>query len=306
MRALEVSPLYLVSTVSVNPYRLWKRVLSEGKPAETVLSSLSYFIRFYVPVPRLSETHPRLMQARQREALIAGLAAVAGALDSWAYFGLGHLFIANMTGDTVLLGYSAATRDWPHAAATGAAIAFYVLGVFLGTLLSRPVRRLMKRAPADAILWPPRITTVLSLQLLVIVAAATLAVVFRPAQASVPAYALVSAGAVAMGLQSGAMYSLQLPGVVTTYITGTWTTIANGMALLLDGEERGRLKFAGLKRLNLQLLVVSVYWASAFAAGLMLRAFGRDALGWLPAVLLAIVVSAAAVWGDGAVELTPP
>ena len=73
---------------------------------------------------------------------------------------------------------------------------------------------------------------------------------------------------------------------------------------LLDGEERGKLKLAGLKRLGLQSLVVTVYCASAAASGLMLRAFGRNALGWLPVALLAIVVSLSIVWGPGAVQLT--
>jgi uncharacterized membrane protein YoaK (UPF0700 family) len=244
------------------------------------------------------------MRPQQREVLIAGLAAVAGALDSWAYFSLGHLFIANMTGNTVMLGYSAATRDWSHAAAAGSAIASYALGVFLGALLSRPVRRLVQQAPAGAVLWPPRITAMLCLELLVIVVAATLTVLLRPVQSSAQAYALVSVGAVAIGLQSAAMYSLKLPGVVTTYITGTWTTIAHGLAQLLDGEDRGKLKLAGLKRLTLQSSVVTVYCASAAASGLMLRAFGRNALGWLPVTLLAIVVSLSVVWSGGPVALT--
>jgi uncharacterized membrane protein YoaK (UPF0700 family) len=244
------------------------------------------------------------MQPRQREVLVAGLAAVAGALDSWAYFSLGHLFIANMTGNTVMLGFAAATRDWSHAAAAGSAIASYALGVFLGALLSRPVRHLVKRAPAGAILWPPRITAMLCLELMVIVVAATLTALLRPVQSSVQAYALVSAGAVAIGLQSAAMYSLKLPGVVTTYITGTWTTIAHGLAQLLDGGERGKLELAGLKRLSLQTSVVAVYCASAAASGLMLRAFGRNALGWLPVALLTIVTALSLVWGYGAVPLT--
>lgn len=36
------------------------------------------------------------------------LATAAGSLDGWSYFGLGHAFVANMTGNTVLLGMSLA------------------------------------------------------------------------------------------------------------------------------------------------------------------------------------------------------
>ena len=35
--------------------------------------------------------------------------------------------------------------------------------------------------------------------------------------------------ALAMGMQSGAMVQLKIPGIVTTYITGTWTTLVSGL-----------------------------------------------------------------------------
>ena len=236
------------------------------------------------------------MLATQREALILGLAATAGSLDSWSYFGLGHIFIANMTGNTVMLGYSFATRDWHHTFAAGAAIFSYTEGVFVGAFLSRPIRRLVRQAPQGAILWPTRVTVILILQLLLVIAAALAASLLRPAQDTPSAYGLVCLGAVAVGLQSAAMYSLQLPGVVTTYITGTWTTIAHGVAQLLDGEERGRLKAVGFKRLGLQLAVVTVYCCAAAVSGLILRTFGHNALGWLPAALLACVTGASLAW----------
>lgn len=236
------------------------------------------------------------MLAAQRESLILGLAATAGALDCWSYFGLGHVFIANMTGNTVMLGYSLATRDWRHAVAAGIAVFSYMAGVFGGAFLSRPIRRFVREAPQGAILWPTRVTALLALQLLLVVAAALAASRLRPSQATLAAYGLICLGAVAVGLQSAAMYSLKLPGVVTTYITGTWTTIAHGMAQLLDGEERGRLKSAGLKRLSLQLAVVAVYCCAAAASGLALRSFGPAAQGWLPAALLACVTGASLAW----------
>ena len=52
-----------------------------------------------------------MTHTRQR-ILVVGLAAAAGALDSWSYVGLAQIFIANMTGNTVLLGASLAMGDW--------------------------------------------------------------------------------------------------------------------------------------------------------------------------------------------------
>jgi len=39
-----------------------------------------------------------------RDVRLLVLAASAGSADAWSYFGLGHAFVANMTGNTVMLG----------------------------------------------------------------------------------------------------------------------------------------------------------------------------------------------------------
>lgn len=40
----------------------------------------------------------------ERDILLLTLAVAAGSADGWSYFGLGHAFVANMTGNTALLG----------------------------------------------------------------------------------------------------------------------------------------------------------------------------------------------------------
>ena len=44
------------------------------------------------------------MASVERDVRLLILAASAGSADGWSYFGLGHAFVANMTGNTVLLG----------------------------------------------------------------------------------------------------------------------------------------------------------------------------------------------------------
>ena len=44
------------------------------------------------------------MRSAERDVLLFVLAASAGSADGWSYLGLGHAFVANMTGNTVLLG----------------------------------------------------------------------------------------------------------------------------------------------------------------------------------------------------------
>ena len=52
--------------------------------------------------------------------------------------------------------------------------------------------------------------------------------------------------ALAIGMQSSAMVQLKIPGIVTTYITGTWTTMLSGLVRLARHEQaatwtRGRV-----------------------------------------------------------------
>ncbi len=51
------------------------------------------------------------MRSVERDSLLYILAASAGAADGWSYFGLGHSFVANMTGNTVLLGIAVFQKD---------------------------------------------------------------------------------------------------------------------------------------------------------------------------------------------------
>ena len=69
--------------------------------------------------------------------LIALLCSIAGAVDCVAYFRLGHLFVANLTGNTVLFAYSAAQQHWAAAAQRlGLILAF-----FLGVVTNRTMQR---------------------------------------------------------------------------------------------------------------------------------------------------------------------
>jgi hypothetical protein len=51
------------------------------------------------------------MRSGKRDALLYILAVSAGAADGWSYFELGHSFVANMTGNTVLLGIAVLQKN---------------------------------------------------------------------------------------------------------------------------------------------------------------------------------------------------
>lgn len=191
------------------------------------------------------------------------LAAASGSADGWSYFGIAHAFVANMTGNTVLLGISVfqSHGDMLHPLI---AIAGYVAGTAFGTLISRQV-------PQGAS-WAQPISWALFVEALLLLAAeaAWVAMACHPSPRA--GSILLTCVALAIGIQSGAMVQLHIPGVVTTYITGTWTTLTNGLTLLATRQPRvvqQEIKFE--KRFALQGLVLAVYLFSAVLTGWAFR-----------------------------------
>src|ERR1700739_315408 len=66
------------------------------------------------------------------------LAVSAGSADGWSFFGLGHAFVANMTGNTVLIGLAVFQS---HSAMFHPllSLACYAIGVVLAGFLTRQV-----------------------------------------------------------------------------------------------------------------------------------------------------------------------
>lgn len=101
---------------------------------------------------------------------------------------------------------------------------------------------------------------------------------------------LLACAALAVGLQGGAMLQLKIPGIVTTYITGTWTTLMNGLVHFVTQarpqEPREETQFE--ERLWMQSGISMIYFLSALLTGLLFRYLPR-AVGVLPASCLPLV-----------------
>src|SRR5580658_9479198 len=70
--------------------------------------------------------------SRQTVAALLTLTTVTGLVDAVSYLRLGRVFVANMTGNVVFLGFSADPRSGLSAAASVIAIAGFVLGALAG------------------------------------------------------------------------------------------------------------------------------------------------------------------------------
>ena len=111
-------------------------------------------------------------------------------------------------------------------------------------------------------------------------------------------YASILLAAIAMGIQSATIRYLNIPGVVTTFITGTITTL--GMSVI-NGIRRGFRKeikgdfpvlpiFKTLeKRIELQAIVFFAYGSTAVLTG-WLEYHGSLLLPLLPLILIIIVL----------------
>lgn len=155
-----------------------------------------------------------------RDAMVLMLTWAAGSVDAISYLALDHVFTANMTGNTVLLGLAIGQGHGWAALRSIVALAGFALGAALGA-------RIVERAPKGGD-WPPAVTRAIFLEGVILGIFAVTWHLPGIARSGSVVYALIALSAVAMGMQSAAIRHLNVPGVATTYITGTLTSFMAG------------------------------------------------------------------------------
>jgi uncharacterized membrane protein YoaK (UPF0700 family) len=192
---------------------------------------------------------------------LIGLTVVAGTVDAVSYLGLGHVFVANMTGNVVFLGFVAGGATEFSVALSLVAIAFFALGALAGGRLGR-------NAGANR----GRLLAVSSgIQALAVGGALLVSVAFA-AHDGVCAYALVLLLAFAMGLQTATARQLGVADLTTTVLTLTIT----GLAIDSHHPNTGRrlaavaAMFLGALAGAVLILRVNMGAALAFALALLL------------------------------------
>ena len=231
------------------------------------------------------------MRSVERDFRLLILAASAGSADGWSYFGFGHAFVANMTGNTVLLGL-AVFQDHGDVLHLVISLGCYALGAVLGTFLTGSIR-------ADTV-WPRAISRTLLLEALLLLAAAAGWIAIHLHASHAPSLNLLLATvALAIGMQSGAMVQLKIPGIVTTYITGTWTSLLSGLVGFARQERReAKGEDPGFEeRLLMQAGVLSVYFLSVVLTGWFFRHLPL-AVGVLPGLSVFLVAVHGLIYND--------
>jgi uncharacterized membrane protein YoaK (UPF0700 family) len=205
--------------------------------------------------------------------LLVGMTLVTGLVDAFSYLVLGHVFVANMTGNVVLLGFALAGTPGFSITASLAAIAAFVVGAIvggqLGSLVGAHRARLLSRATIlqDAFLG----------------LAVVLALLSGVPMSSGWRYGLIVSLAIAMGIQNATARRLAVADLTTSVLTLTITGIAADSSLL-----GGKGSKAGRRLVAVAAMLVGAIIGAAFVI------HGNTALPLIVALVVIVVVATVA------------
>jgi uncharacterized membrane protein YoaK (UPF0700 family) len=191
---------------------------------------------------------------------------VAGVVDAVSFLGLGRVFVANMTGNVVFVGFGIASAPGISVTRSLVAIASFLVGSAAGAALARRMRTRRRS-------WLP---TAFGLETACLLAALGLD---RSSLAGGRHLALIVPMALGMGMQNATAAELALPDLTTTVLTRTLTTFA------------GNLRFSHLDLMKLgrpALAVAAMLAGATFGALLVLRVDLAAGIALAVGILLAI------------------
>jgi uncharacterized membrane protein YoaK (UPF0700 family) len=213
------------------------------------------------------------------------LTIVTGLLDAVSYLNLGHVFVANMTGNVVFLGFAVAgASDVSLSASLLALIAFLagaLVGGRVGVRYGQHRGRLLVAASA--------------IEIALVAAALLLAVQRGTILDEAVRNTIIVLLAVAMGVQNATARKLGVPDLTTTVLTLTLTGLA------ADSQWAGGTS----PRWGRRLVAVGAMVAGALAGGFLVLHTGLEAaLGAATTLLVAIglvthrLASSSAPWAS--------
>jgi uncharacterized membrane protein YoaK (UPF0700 family) len=137
-------------------------------------------------------------------------------VDAFSYLVLGHVFVANMTGNVVFLGFALVGASGFSIAASVVALVSFWLGALLGGEVGTRLGNHRGRLLAAAV----------ALQGAIVAVAVLLAAISGSPVSAAFRYPLILSLAVAMGIQNATARKLAVPDLTTTVLTLTITGIA--------------------------------------------------------------------------------
>jgi uncharacterized membrane protein YoaK (UPF0700 family) len=154
-------------------------------------------------------------------ALLLVLTGVTGLVDAVSYLELGHVFVANMTGNVVFLGFAFADAADFSISASLAAIAAFMAGAFAGGEIGSIAGPHRARVLAIAT----------GFQTVLVGAALVVSMAGPDPDGGLVRYSLILLLALAMGLQNATARRLGVPDLTTTVLTMTLSGLVADSAL---------------------------------------------------------------------------
>ena len=212
------------------------------------------------------------------------LAAAAGFVDAYIYVNVTPVFVANMSGNLIHMGIFFGDGDWKPAVAVLLALGAFTAGVIVATVHhDRQVTR--SRAVHPAFLLA--IESVLLVGLTTWLVAAPTAFTTRPRAADFPVLVI---GALAMGIQAGALRRVGEIAVATTYGTGAIVRIGEKLVLAARRADR-----SSTHRRRVAIAVLVVVLVSYVAGAVVATVAGSSP--WLLGVPTVVLIGCAIISG---------
>lgn len=202
--------------------------------------------------------------------LLVGLTVVTGLVDAVSYLTLGRVFVANMTGNVVILAFAIAGAKGFSILASLAALVFFAVGSSMGGLLDSRLGAHRGRL----------LTVALSINAALVLVATVIAGTSGAGTDTGGAvrFLLIGLLAVAMGNQNAVARKLAVPDLTTTVLTLTTTGIfADAKFVGGPGSKAGRRGIS----------VLAMFLGALIGAVLVLHVFVWVAL--LPAAAVLVV-----------------
>jgi uncharacterized membrane protein YoaK (UPF0700 family) len=205
-------------------------------------------------------------------ALLTALTVLTGLVDAFSYLCLGHVFVANMTGNVVFLAFAADSAAGFVWWTSVLAIASFSAGAFLGGRVASRSSHRGRHLLAAAVM-----------QEVLIVAAMIVALVSPVSYDGGWRAALIAILGITMGLQNATARALAVPDLTTTVLTLTITGIS------ADSSAAGG---AG-SRIGRRFVSIAAMFVGALIGVLLIKAGHTRWLLPVAAVLMTAVIGAA-------------
>lgn len=210
----------------------------------------------------------------------------SGCMDILSYRQLGQVFTSAMTGNAALLGLGLGQGNIPATSRNMAAFAGFLVGLGLGAALLR--------GGQDKPGWSRATTRALLMEEVLLVAFAVFWHLGAGPSSDRLLYSLIALSAVAMGVQSTVAHHVGVPGITTTYFTGTLTSIVVGavggrLPSTAAGQPSGRIRWPAFAFLA-YIMGAALTGVLLLHPVAMLTFVSAIDLPALPAVVIALVL----------------